>query len=73
MESLIYTLYDSIAYSFIYFNYTYALDRCDEITEKLIPTDFGNHKANNTMIYTHSFGCYTYLQYNTRRTYNWDK
>ena len=56
MESLIYTLHDSITYSFICFNYTNALDRCVEITKKLIPKEFGNHKADNTAIYAHSLG-----------------
>lgn len=56
MESLIYTLHDSITYSFICFNYTNALDRCVEITKKLIPKEFGNHKADNTTIYAHSLG-----------------
>lgn len=56
IESLIYTLHDSITYSFICFNYTNTLDRCVEITKKLIPKDFGNHKADNTTIYAHSLG-----------------
>ena len=56
MESLIYTLHDSITYSFICFNYTNALDKCVEITKKLIPKDFGNHKADNATNYTHSLG-----------------
>ena len=56
MESLVYTLHDSITYSFICFNYTNALDRCVEITKKLIPKDFGNHKADNATIYLHSLG-----------------
>ncbi len=56
MESLIYTLHDSITYSFICFNYTNALDRCVEITKKLIPKEFGNHKADNAAIYAHSLG-----------------
>lgn len=56
IESLIYTLHDSIGYTFVCFNYTNTLDRCVEITKKLIPKDFGNHKADNGMIYTHMLG-----------------
>lgn len=56
MESLIYTLHDSITYSFICFNYTNVLDRCVEITKKLIPKEFGNHEADNARIYGHSLG-----------------
>lgn len=56
IESMFYTLHDSVEYSFICFNYTDALDQCVGITKKLFPKDFGNHKADNATIYQHLLG-----------------
>ncbi len=56
MNSMIYTLHDSITYSFVCFNYTNTLDRCVEITQKLFPEELGHHKADNGTIYKHSLG-----------------
>lgn len=56
IKSMIYTLRDTIEYTFICFNYTDTLDRCVEITKKIFPKDLGNHKADNATIYSHSIG-----------------
>lgn len=56
LNNVIYSVRDSIVYSFISYNYTNALDRCIQLIKEKFPQEIGGHKADNGNYYTHSVG-----------------